>query len=216
MPGIRKTMDEFKAGKLHSGSKHGPEVKSRAQAIAIGLSEQRKEGHHVKQPKHPHKNMEMKGSNLPFGAATHGKPNEHDIHQGHKMAGPAARKNDGAGRHGADESGMYRSYSEHKAPTHPDGGTAHYNNEAGAFGYPGRQLQIDHEHQLVGGNYSQTMHEPAVLKTPDGQGFTAGHPGIHAGMGGAKPSGYGHQQSQRDGVHRLSGHPGAHRVGRRK
>ncbi len=39
MPGIDKTMKEFKAGKLHSGSKKGPKVKSRAQAIAIGLSE---------------------------------------------------------------------------------------------------------------------------------------------------------------------------------
>lgn len=41
MPGIKKTMDEWKAGKLHSGSKTGPVVKSQKQAIAIGLSEQR-------------------------------------------------------------------------------------------------------------------------------------------------------------------------------
>ena len=32
-------MKEFKKGKLHSGSKHGPKVKSRAQAIAIGMNE---------------------------------------------------------------------------------------------------------------------------------------------------------------------------------
>ncbi len=38
---------EFKAGKLHSGSKHGPLVKSKAQAIAIGLSEARAAGEHV-------------------------------------------------------------------------------------------------------------------------------------------------------------------------
>lgn len=43
MPGIKKTMEEFKSGKLHSGSKKGPRVKSRKQAIAIGLSEERKE-----------------------------------------------------------------------------------------------------------------------------------------------------------------------------
>ncbi len=42
MPGMKATMHEFKAGQLHSGSKQGPKVKSRAQAIAIGLSEQRK------------------------------------------------------------------------------------------------------------------------------------------------------------------------------
>ena len=42
MPGIKKTMDEWKKGTLHSGSKKGPVVKSQKQAIAIGLSEQRK------------------------------------------------------------------------------------------------------------------------------------------------------------------------------
>lgn len=38
---IHKVMHEFKRHELHSGSKHGPKVKSRKQAIAIGLSEQR-------------------------------------------------------------------------------------------------------------------------------------------------------------------------------
>ena len=39
---VTKVMKEFKEGKLHSGSKKGPEVKSRKQAIAIALSEARK------------------------------------------------------------------------------------------------------------------------------------------------------------------------------
>lgn len=39
---IQKVMREFKQHKLHSGSKKGPMVKSRKQAIAIALSEQRK------------------------------------------------------------------------------------------------------------------------------------------------------------------------------
>lgn len=34
-----KVMSEFKRGKLHSGSKTGPKVKSRKQAIAIAMSE---------------------------------------------------------------------------------------------------------------------------------------------------------------------------------
>jgi hypothetical protein len=34
-------MKEFKTGKLHSGSKKGPVVKSRKQAVAIALSEAR-------------------------------------------------------------------------------------------------------------------------------------------------------------------------------
>ena len=36
---ISKVMKEFGAKKLHSGSKKGPMVKSRKQAIAIALSE---------------------------------------------------------------------------------------------------------------------------------------------------------------------------------
>ncbi len=41
---IKKVMHEFKEGKLHSGSKKGPEVKEPKQAIAIALSESRKKG----------------------------------------------------------------------------------------------------------------------------------------------------------------------------
>ena len=36
---IGKVMREYKAGKLHYGSKSGPMVKSRKQAIAIAMSE---------------------------------------------------------------------------------------------------------------------------------------------------------------------------------
>lgn len=39
---VRKVLHEFKTGQLHSGSKKGPKVKSRRQAIAIALSEARK------------------------------------------------------------------------------------------------------------------------------------------------------------------------------
>lgn len=41
MPGMKPTMEEFKAGKLRSGSKKGPVVTNRKQALAIGLSEAR-------------------------------------------------------------------------------------------------------------------------------------------------------------------------------
>jgi len=36
---VAKVMREFKGGMLHSGSKKGPVVKSRKQAVAIALSE---------------------------------------------------------------------------------------------------------------------------------------------------------------------------------
>lgn len=39
---VEKVMHEFKAGKLHSGSKKGPEVTNRKQAVAIALSESRR------------------------------------------------------------------------------------------------------------------------------------------------------------------------------
>jgi hypothetical protein len=40
MPGMKKTMKEFKAGTLKSSS--GKKVKSRKQAIAIGMASERK------------------------------------------------------------------------------------------------------------------------------------------------------------------------------
>lgn len=41
-PKIHKVMHEFKHGDLHSGSKKGPKVTNRKQAVAIALSEARK------------------------------------------------------------------------------------------------------------------------------------------------------------------------------
>lgn len=36
---VHKVMGEFKRGELHSGSKSGPQVHSRKQAVAIAMSE---------------------------------------------------------------------------------------------------------------------------------------------------------------------------------
>ena len=36
---VKKVMEEFKSGELHSGSKQGPVVSNRRQAIAIAMSE---------------------------------------------------------------------------------------------------------------------------------------------------------------------------------
>lgn len=46
-----REMEKFEEGRLHSGSKKGPIVKSPKQAIAIGLSEARKAGAKVKKKK---------------------------------------------------------------------------------------------------------------------------------------------------------------------
>lgn len=42
MPGVKETMHEFKKGTLHSGSKKGPKVTNRSQALAIALNQARK------------------------------------------------------------------------------------------------------------------------------------------------------------------------------
>ena len=42
-PKVKKVMHEWGQGALHSGSKKGPVVKSQKQAVAIALSEQRKQ-----------------------------------------------------------------------------------------------------------------------------------------------------------------------------
>lgn len=39
---VKKVMEEFKHGELHSGSKQGPTVTNPKQAVAIALSEARK------------------------------------------------------------------------------------------------------------------------------------------------------------------------------
>ena len=52
---VEKVMHEFKEGSLKSGKEgHGGKVRSRKQAIAIGLSEARKAG--AKVPKNPKNN----------------------------------------------------------------------------------------------------------------------------------------------------------------
>ena len=50
---VEKTMHEYKRGKLKSGS--GEKVKSRKQAIAIGLSQARKAGGKVPPPQKRHR-----------------------------------------------------------------------------------------------------------------------------------------------------------------
>ena len=55
MPGFKPTLDEWKKGKLHSGSKKGPVVKSQKQALAIAYSEageNRPEKAAAQRPKH--------------------------------------------------------------------------------------------------------------------------------------------------------------------
>jgi len=48
---VEKVMKEYSEGKLHSGSKKGPTVGNRKQAVAIALSEARKAGKKIPKKK---------------------------------------------------------------------------------------------------------------------------------------------------------------------
>lgn len=59
-----EVMHKWGAGKLHSGSKHGPKVKSQKQAVAIMMSEKRKEkAHGGKYPDPKKKKKKIKAVN---------------------------------------------------------------------------------------------------------------------------------------------------------
>lgn len=73
--GMKKTMEEFKAGDLHSGSKKGPVVTNRKQAIAIGLSEQDKEksmdDNDIEEAEVEHEHNLKPGSKIRFNKKEH-------------------------------------------------------------------------------------------------------------------------------------------------
>ena len=60
-----KVMSKFSRGKLHSGSKTGPKVTNRKQAIAIKMSEERAEKKHGgKYPENKARERRLKGKPL--------------------------------------------------------------------------------------------------------------------------------------------------------
>lgn len=50
---IETVMHEWKEGKLHSGSKKGPKVTNKKQAVAIAISEARKKGAKIPKKRKP-------------------------------------------------------------------------------------------------------------------------------------------------------------------
>ncbi len=58
---IGRVMEEFTKGKLHSGSKEGPKVKSTKQAVAIALNEARAAGAKIPRVKKSHGGMIEEG-----------------------------------------------------------------------------------------------------------------------------------------------------------
>jgi len=59
-----QVMKKFHAGKLHSGSKHGPKVTNPKQAKAIQISEARDEGHDIPKRGTSARNKRLKDTKL--------------------------------------------------------------------------------------------------------------------------------------------------------
>ena len=71
---VHDEMRAFKNGELHSGSKSGPKVTNRKQAIAISLSESGQSKPHATQPRHPRNPGDYDSS--AHGSVDHAKPAE--------------------------------------------------------------------------------------------------------------------------------------------
>ena len=141
---VHTEMHKFKKGTLHSGSKSGPKVKSRKQAVAIALSES--------------------GQSKNKGAVDR---------SAHFKGNPG-----------------FPSSSEASSPP-PDTYQTHEKRER----------------EVMGAGYEQ--HEKA-----EQQSYRKG--GSHTfGKAPAGAHGFGHGVHQRFGPHRLSGHKGAHMIGRK-
>lgn len=169
MPGIRATMHEFKHGTLHSGSKHGPVVKSRKQAIAIGMSEARKGG----SKKH---------------------------HGGHGKHGPAFGAAHNTDHHSLRHSSLRSADNPHSDAKQPRG-------------KPVVRGDMNPRGEPAAHNGVSTLHAPGSGKAEHHP--RAGSPHKFEHPHSAHAHGFGHDEHQRRGVMRLSGHKGAHQVGKR-
>ena len=206
---VKTEMDKFKAGKLHSGSKEGPKVTNPKQAIAISLHEAKikpkkgydRSGHH---PGNPGFNREGKP---PYGDYDAGR-------QAKQPRGNSIGIHDGPQGHaGQNFQSELKEHWGSKAEGHKMGkrsGVAHTGTEKRGS-------------ELIGKGDQSSDH-----KQPHGKSIGIGEGEQHrmASTGPASHSfqpppaahahGYGHSITQRSGPLRMSGHPGAHQIGRRK
>ena len=121
---VGQEMHEFKHGNLHSGSKHGPKVTNRKQAIAIGLSEAGLSNKGARQP-HPKTNPGDYDDSAHDRSYAHVARDEHkasegvaehveigpDIHRGrvaHSFDRPSAKGSHGYGHGAGQRSGALR------------------------------------------------------------------------------------------------------------
>jgi len=216
---VHTEMSKFKHGTLHSGSKRGPKVKSRAQAVAIAMSESGQSKKHTPsigkgESKPGYDRSSHHKGNPGFAEGRH-KPNQtyqQELHEhwGSKVKGPAMGNKKPFGHIDADRRGsaLVENCGEGhaKQPHGSSGGSAGAGREHNSS--LAEKSSIGHAKQGKGNGIGITDNDrSAEHRQPLGHAFNYRQsPGSH---------GYGHSAAQRSGVHRLSGHSGAHRVGRR-
>lgn len=196
---MRTEMHEFKHGELHSGSKKGPKVTSRKQAIAIGLSEERKAmGHKGYNPVHDgYGSSNHHSEESGWGEAIAGGKGQKHAHDNmsHNIAG---------GKSEFGESKLRSSDNPRSDDRQPHGRRT---------GEPREVESRSMAHHIAGGEHGHHEH---------GSGKAEHHPSVdhrepHRFHGGRVEGahGFGHGVNRREGHLRMSGMSGAHRIGKR-
>ena len=213
---MHKEMHEFKHGELHSGSKKGPVVKSRKQAIAIGLSEERKAMGH----------KEHKGHNPVHDGYGFGNQHNEKTEFGQAIAGGkggkhahdrleqsiAGGKNPQGEKRGETESGL-RSHDNPRSDDRQPHGRKTGERENVGVAERREEGSRGMEHHIAGGEHGHHEH---------GSGKAEHHPSIDhrephrfSGSRVEGAHGFGHGVNRREGHLRMSGMAGAHRIGKR-
>lgn len=214
---VHTEMHKFKEGDLHSGSKQGPVVKDRKQAVAIAMNEsgQSKKGKEKGYdrsghfPGNPGFKREGKPPYGEYNAGAHAKqPRGKSIGNATEFTGHKANQNyqselreHHGGRAGGSDMGKHHGEVAHTGPADRGGSElqdkgpapGNHHQPAGKSLGAGRTDVAEHH---VGQNFGGVAHS---FRPPA------------ANMA----SGYGHSITQRKGPLRMSGHSGAHRVGHR-
>jgi len=180
---VRDEMHKFGQGELHSGSKQGPVVKNRKQAIAIALSESG-------QSKHKSPSVGKGESKMGYDRSSHHKGNP-GFGEGHGSEMKDVHR---------DESGYQRSGHHHEHMKHHE---MHGHKEE-------KHHDQEHEKQPHGKGIGVGMDDGAEHHVGHGMGVGRGHAFT---ISKAESHGFGHTGAQKVGHHRHSGHPQAHRIG---
>lgn len=158
---VHQEMHEFKHGELHSGSKKGPKVTSRKQAVAIALSE----------------------------------------------AGLSKKGNPHAKQHEQTKSHRNPGFYDDSAHAGLEGDCHHCEGESFRLGAARANVAVEKAHENLSDGRGM---QPAQRRWE--------HPDWpnERSQGSHRAHGYGHGVSRRDGALRLSGHSGAHQIGKKR